>query len=152
MFLTVVLYADEKKGKNVYINIADGLFKLQIDRKDVELPQDKNIKISIGGGIFELNVNGKNVKVKEIDDVDINVGKGFGAFIAIVAYIMAMVLVLFNLTFYLLPSIVALIRKINKRDIFIIAILNLLFGWTVIGWIIILIWAFVSQKTVNKVY
>ena len=40
---------------------------------------------------------------------------------------------------YFLPSIIALIR--SKRDITAILLLNLLLGWSVIGWIVALIWA-----------
>ena len=41
--------------------------------------------------------------------------------------------------FYFLPSIVALAR--SKRDSAAILILNLLLGWTAIGWIIALVWS-----------
>ena len=45
----------------------------------------------------------------------------------------------FGTLFYFLPSIVALAR--SKRDILSIFLLNLFLGWTLIGWIIALIWA-----------
>jgi Superinfection immunity protein len=41
--------------------------------------------------------------------------------------------------FYFLPSIVAFAR--SKRDSAAILILNLLLGWTAIGWIIALVWS-----------
>jgi hypothetical protein len=41
---------------------------------------------------------------------------------------------------YFLPSIVALVR--SKRDVTAILLLNLLLGWTLIGWIVALVWAF----------
>jgi hypothetical protein len=40
---------------------------------------------------------------------------------------------------YFLPSIVAVAR--NKRDTSAILLLNLFLGWSVIGWIVALIWA-----------
>jgi hypothetical protein len=48
---------------------------------------------------------------------------------------------LFGLTslFYFLPSIVAFAR--SKRDILSIFLLNLFLGWTLIGWIVALVWA-----------
>ncbi len=42
--------------------------------------------------------------------------------------------------FYFLPSIVALVR--GKRDTLSICLLNFFLGWTLIGWIIALVWAF----------
>ena len=40
---------------------------------------------------------------------------------------------------YFLPSIIALAR--SKRDLLAIFLLNLFLGWSVIGWIVALIWA-----------
>jgi hypothetical protein len=40
---------------------------------------------------------------------------------------------------YFLPSIIALAR--SKRDIASILLLNFFLGWTMIGWIVALIWA-----------
>jgi hypothetical protein len=40
---------------------------------------------------------------------------------------------------YFLPSIVALIK--SKRDLLAIFLLNFFLGWSVIGWIVALIWA-----------
>jgi hypothetical protein len=46
----------------------------------------------------------------------------------------------FGFVFYFLPSIFALVR--GKRDTLLICLLNLFLGWTLIGWIIALVWAF----------
>ena len=48
---------------------------------------------------------------------------------------------LFGLPFlmYFLPSIIALAR--SKRDLLAIFLLNLFLGWSVIGWIVALVWA-----------
>jgi len=43
------------------------------------------------------------------------------------------------LLFYFLPSIIALAR--SKRDTLAIFLLNLFLGWSVIGWIVALVWA-----------
>ena len=45
----------------------------------------------------------------------------------------------FGFVFYFLPSIVAFAR--SKRDAASILILNLLLGWTAIGWVIALVWS-----------
>jgi Superinfection immunity protein len=45
----------------------------------------------------------------------------------------------FGFVFYFLPSIVALAR--SKRDLLSIFLLNLFLGWTLIGWIVSLVWA-----------
>ncbi len=46
---------------------------------------------------------------------------------------------LFPLALYFLPSIIALAR--NKRDTLAIFLLNFFLGWSVIGWIVALVWA-----------
>ena len=45
----------------------------------------------------------------------------------------------FGFVFYFLPSIVAFAR--SKRDLLSIFLLNLFLGWTLIGWIVALVWA-----------
>ena len=45
----------------------------------------------------------------------------------------------FALVPYFLPSIIALVR--SKRDLLAIFLLNLFLGWSVIGWIVALVWA-----------
>ncbi len=45
----------------------------------------------------------------------------------------------FGFVMYFLPSIVALAR--SKRDTFLIFLLNLFLGWSIIGWVIALVWA-----------
>ena len=45
----------------------------------------------------------------------------------------------FGFVMYFLPSLIALAR--NKRDITSIFLLNLFLGWSVIGWVIALVWA-----------
>jgi hypothetical protein len=45
----------------------------------------------------------------------------------------------FGFVLYFLPAIVAFAR--SKRDAVSILVLNLLLGWTAIGWVIALVWA-----------
>jgi hypothetical protein len=45
----------------------------------------------------------------------------------------------FGFVMYFLPTIIAAIR--SKRDTLAIFLLNLFLGWSVIGWIVALIWA-----------
>lgn len=45
----------------------------------------------------------------------------------------------FGFVLYFLPAIVAFAR--SKRDAGAILVLNLLLGWTAIGWVIALVWA-----------
>lgn len=45
----------------------------------------------------------------------------------------------FGFVMYFLPSIIALAR--SKRDITAIVLLNSFLGWTMIGWLVALVWA-----------
>jgi len=45
----------------------------------------------------------------------------------------------FGFVMYFLPAILALAR--NKRDTLSIFLLNLFLGWTLIGWVVALVWA-----------
>jgi hypothetical protein len=45
----------------------------------------------------------------------------------------------FGFVMYFLPSIIALAR--SKRDIAAIVLLNFFLGWTLIGWVVALVWA-----------
>ena len=52
----------------------------------------------------------------------------------------------FGFVMYFLPSIIALAR--SKRDILAIFLVNLFLGWSVIGWIVALVWALKSDVVV----
>jgi hypothetical protein len=45
----------------------------------------------------------------------------------------------FGFVWYFLPAIIAFAR--SKRDATAILLLNLFLGWTVIGWVVALVWA-----------
>lgn len=52
------------------------------------------------------------------------------------------------LLLYLLPSFIAGGRKHHNTSA--ITVLNLLLGWTVLGWIISLVWAFTAVNTPQR--
>lgn len=55
-----------------------------------------------------------------------------------------MILIVIAIVIYFLPSFIAMVRK-NTQTLAIF-ILNLTLGWTGLGWIGSLVWAFVKQK------
>jgi len=61
---------------------------------------------------------------------------------------MAFFFPIFGLGFvlYFLPAILAFVR--SKRDAGAILVLNLLLGWTAIGWVIALVWALKEDAVV----
>jgi hypothetical protein len=52
----------------------------------------------------------------------------------------------FGFVMYFLPSIIALAR--SKRDLLGIVLLNFFLGWTMIGWVVALVWAFKTDYIV----
>jgi hypothetical protein len=50
---------------------------------------------------------------------------------------------------YLLPTIIAYLRK--KSNLTIIFLVNFFLGWSLVGWIVSLIWALSSENTFQKV-
>jgi len=56
--------------------------------------------------------------------------------------ILELLLVVLIFVFYFLPSLIAFLRQHkNKLAIF---LLNLLLGWTVLGWVVSLVWSVVK--------
>ncbi|MGH9544707.1 MAG: superinfection immunity protein [Terriglobales bacterium] len=51
-----------------------------------------------------------------------------------------------GLLLYFLPTIVALLRE--KHDTVSIFLLNFFLGWSLIGWIVALVWAFKNDRVV----
>lgn len=45
---------------------------------------------------------------------------------------------------YLLPSIIAMIAE--RRNVLPIIVVNICFGWCILGWFIALIWALIEDK------
>ena len=54
------------------------------------------------------------------------------------------------LLLYLLPSMIGAIRGAKQNTCNGIFVLNLFLGWTIIGWIIALIWAVSAEKEIKK--
>ena len=52
----------------------------------------------------------------------------------------------FGFVMYFLPTILAFAR--NKRDTAAILLLNLFLGWTMIGWVVALVWAVKTEVPV----
>lgn len=61
----------------------------------------------------------------------------------ILSFGIAAVMLLGMATMYFLPTIIALVRKNTYWHW--IAVLNLVFGWTIIGWFVVAIWALVDR-------
>ena len=49
------------------------------------------------------------------------------------------IVIIVSLSFYYIPTIIGIIRK--KKDIIAIAVLNTFLGWSLVGWVISLVWA-----------
>jgi 4-amino-4-deoxy-L-arabinose transferase-like glycosyltransferase len=59
-------------------------------------------------------------------------------------------LLLFLIGMYFLPSVIAGARQ--HRNSTAIAVLNIMLGWTVLGWVISLVWAFTNPPKAQVVY
>lgn len=44
---------------------------------------------------------------------------------------------------YMIPTVIALARDIPQRST--VAVVNIIFGWTLIGWVIAFIWALMAE-------
>ncbi len=53
-------------------------------------------------------------------------------------------IILFSLPVYFIPTIIAAIRK--TKNLVGIIVLNLLAGWTFFGWVAALVWAIIADK------
>lgn len=58
----------------------------------------------------------------------------------------ALVLILFLALFYFMPSIVAITRKHHQQIA--ICVLNFFLGWTVLGWVVALVWASTAVRPI----
>lgn len=57
-------------------------------------------------------------------------------------------IIIITVLIYFIPTIVCLIRKHTYK--FYIIFLNIILGWTLIGWIASLIWSFIDNKKTEK--
>ena len=56
---------------------------------------------------------------------------------------------LLTLSAYFLPSLIAIVRK--HHNVIPIVLTNTLLGWTLIIWLVALIWAFTNQKATQVI-
>jgi hypothetical protein len=61
----------------------------------------------------------------------------------------ALISVIFGCAFYMLPTIIALFRK--KASVLAIGVLNFFLGWSLIGWIVALVWALSADTSATIV-
>ncbi|MFC1909651.1 superinfection immunity protein [Chloroflexota bacterium] len=59
-------------------------------------------------------------------------------------YFVWVVSIIFGTSVFLLPTIVAVVG--HKQNTTAILVLNVLGGWTIVGWVVALVWAFVAEK------
>jgi hypothetical protein len=66
--------------------------------------------------------------------------------------IVLLIAFLFGLALYFMPTVIAYSRK--KSNVTAIFVLNLLLGWTLIGWVVALVWSLAQEgrPTVVNVY
>jgi hypothetical protein len=57
------------------------------------------------------------------------------------------ILAIIAFSFYSIPSIIALIRR--KRNTVAIVALNILLGWSIIGWVVSLVWSLTKDQEVQ---
>lgn len=60
------------------------------------------------------------------------------------AVLLLLILSLIAFAIYFMPSIVAVARK--KHNTGAIVVLNVFLGWTIVGWVCALVWAFVHDQ------
>ncbi len=58
-------------------------------------------------------------------------------------------ILLILVVWYLLPSIVALLRR--HHNAFAIFLLNLFLGWSLVGWVVALVWAYTRPAPLQQV-
>lgn len=62
--------------------------------------------------------------------------------------IAASLVVTAGLFFYLLPAMIASIRQVDRAGA--IIVINVIFGWTVLGWIAALLWAITDKEQTRR--
>jgi len=59
-----------------------------------------------------------------------------------------MVELLLALILYMLPTLIAFARDVPQR--FLINVLNIILGWTLIGWIVCFLWALMAETETEE--
>lgn len=128
------------------------LNKVTKDCNDKILNEEKNILYSYDSILNEYkntNLN-SNETTKSFNDEEstTNFKNAFDNFLYKVKA-MLFLLVIASIVFYFIPTIVAYINEQdNTASIF---ILNLLAGWTFVGWVVALVWAFKKNQNIQIV-
>lgn len=89
--------------------------------------------------VLLLNLQINNRDVPQID-VPVAVPDGVPALQAVIAFWMFIGI---GISFYVTPTIVAVLRK--HKNTASIAVVNCLLGWTVVGYVVALAWAFTAE-------
>lgn len=58
------------------------------------------------------------------------------------------ILLLLCLIIYMLPTLIAYARDVPSRQT--ITVVNIIFGWTLIGWFIAFLWAMLAETSINE--
>ncbi len=58
------------------------------------------------------------------------------------------ILLMLIVTLYLLPSLIAFARDNPRRNR--VVFINLLFGWTLVAWIVLFLWALLTPATAEE--
>jgi hypothetical protein len=58
------------------------------------------------------------------------------------------ILLLLCLIIYMLPTLIAYARDIPSRQT--ITVVNIVFGWTLIGWFICFLWAMLAETSIDE--
>ena len=58
------------------------------------------------------------------------------------------ILLLLIVAIYMLPTLVAYARDIPQRHI--ITVLNIILGWTLIGWVVCFLWALLAETQADE--
>ena len=58
------------------------------------------------------------------------------------------VLLLLCLIIYMLPTLIAYARDVRSRQT--ITVVNIVFGWTLIGWLIAFLWAMLAETSIDE--
>lgn len=112
------------------------------EAKDLHAYEPSNVVPSTGSGLQSLPLIGALGLVLLVSFI-ISMGTNN------IAYLAAWVFIGGSIAMYFVPSFVAATREHPNRAS--IILLDLLLGWTVLGWVAALVWAYSSTETLVKV-
>lgn len=80
------------------------------------------------------------------DVADAGISSALGATVAVAALVILLMLV--GVAIYIIPTIIALARRHSQKVP--IILVNILLGWTLVGWIVALVWSLVNDQPRNN--